>query len=149
MQIPSQFRRLMTIRMSEDEPRMLVMTEGPDGCVMVLTPVDWGNYMEDMLKLDDMDDDEHLDLMREVLSVATNVTVDSQWRVKLPTELAAFARLDKQVEIHGHMDRIEIWDTEVRKEYMSKKTFDKNKIVKRLYRPKLRKQSDPNEQTDK
>ena len=124
------------------------MTQGPDGCIMAFAPSDWGWYMDEMLEIDDMEDEEHLDMMREVLSPATNVSVDSQWRLKIPEKLAEYAKLDRDVEIVGHIDRIEIWSSEVRQEYMSVKKSDNSKVIKRVFRPKPKRSRIPEVNTD-
>jgi len=104
--------------MSEDEPRMLVMTQGHNGCIYAFPPPIWKDYMDRMMELD-MDDEDRLDLMREVLSQTSNSLIDAQWRVKLPEDLAHYAKIDREVEITGLMDRIELWNPEVRKEYQA------------------------------
>jgi len=121
---------------------MLVLTEGPDRCIYAFPPHDWQFYMEQMLTLDDISDEDHTDMIREVLAPATNCNVDSQWRVKLPPELAEYAMIDKEVRIVGHIDRFEIWNPDVYDKYMAKEKPDKSKTIKRVFRPKIRKYKD-------
>ena len=97
--------------------------------------------MEKMLTLDDMSDEDHTDMIREVLAPATNCSIDSQWRVKIPAELAAYAKLDKDVRIVGHIDRFEIWNPKFYEQYMTKEKPDKSSTIKLVFRPTLRKQN--------
>ncbi len=118
---------------------MLVLTEGPDRCIYAFPPQDWAYYMEQMLTLDDMSDEDHTNMIREVLAPATNCNVDNQWRVKLPSELVEYAMIDKEVRIVGYIDRFEIWNPDTYDRYMAKEKPDKSKTIKRVFRPKIRK----------
>lgn len=48
---------------------------------------------------------------------ATDVNVDSQGRIAIPTSIAALAKLDKATVIVGMGDHVEIWDPAVFKDY--------------------------------
>ena len=95
--------------------------------------------MEKMLTLEDIPDEEHTDVIREVLAPATNCSIDNQWRVKIPAELAEYAKLDKDIRIVGHIDRFEIWNPKIHDQYMAKEKADKSKMIKQVFRPTLRK----------
>jgi MraZ protein len=131
--------------MSDDAHRALVLTEGPDNCINAFPPEDWQYYMEKMVTLEDMTDEDHTDMIREVLAPATNCAVDNQWRVKIPPELAKYAKLDKDVRIVGHIDRFEIWNPQMYERYMVKEKPDKSNTIKRVFRPMLRKTRQPEE----
>jgi len=113
--------------MPEQQPRMAVMTRGNDNCIYLFTPQAWDYYMDRLLDLD-LPDAERLSLMREVLAPAANCMIDNQWRVKLPEELAGYAQLDRKLEIVGQIDRLEIWNPELRRQYRDKVNADYNKI---------------------
>ena len=48
---------------------------------------------------------------------ATDVNVDSQGRIAIPTSIAALAKLDKATVIVGMGDHVETWDPAVFKDY--------------------------------
>ena len=115
---------------------MLVMTRGPNSCIYAFPPAIWDYYMDQMLDLD-MADEDRLELMRAVLSPATNCMIDSQWRVKLPEELTQHAELDREVEIVGLIDRLEIWNPEARIKYQEQRKADYTKTSMPLFIGKM------------
>jgi MraZ protein len=52
-------------------------------------------------------------------SMAFEATLDRQGRVLIPTKLARYAGLDRDVTITGVDDRLEIWNTEEWDSYVS------------------------------
>ena len=50
-------------------------------------------------------------LSRMVFSMAFEATLDRQGRVLIPTKLARYAGLSRDVTVAGVDDRLEIWDT--------------------------------------
>lgn len=50
--------------------------------------------------------------VREIVSNAVEVVPDKQGRILIPVWLKETAGLDGTVLLHGHIDRIEIWDPE-------------------------------------
>ena len=52
-------------------------------------------------------------------SMAYEATLDRQGRVLIPTKLARYAGLQREVTITGVDDRLEIWDTEEWNRYLT------------------------------
>jgi MraZ protein len=52
-------------------------------------------------------------------SMAFEATLDRQGRVLIPTKLARYAGLERDVTITGVDDRLEIWNTEEWDDYVS------------------------------
>ncbi len=51
-------------------------------------------------------------LSRMFFSMAFEATLDRQGRVLIPTKLAGYAGLNRDITVAGVDDRLEIWDTE-------------------------------------
>ena len=58
-------------------------------------------------------------LSRMFFSMAFEATLDRQGRVLIPTKLAQYAGLGKDVTVTGVDDRLEIWDTQEWDRYVS------------------------------
>jgi len=110
--IPSQFKRLMV----ESDHDTFVMTRGISNCIFAYPFSAWEHYMIAMRRMK-VPTHERLKTMRIILAWASNCTFDSQGRLKIPTRLAGFAKLDRNVMIVGHQDRLEIWNKDVYEKY--------------------------------
>ena len=58
-------------------------------------------------------------LSRMFFSMAFEATLDRQGRVLIPTKLAQYADLSRDVTVTGVDDRLEIWDTEEWNRYLT------------------------------
>ena len=58
-------------------------------------------------------------LSRMFFSMAFEATVDRQGRVLIPTKLADYAGLSRDITVAGVDDRLEIWDTEEWNRYVA------------------------------
>ncbi len=58
-------------------------------------------------------------LSRTFFSMAFEATLDRQGRVLIPTKLAQYAGLRRDVTVTGVDDRLEIWDTEEWNRYVT------------------------------
>ncbi len=110
--IPSQFVRLM----KPEDQDTFVMTRGLNGCIFCFPYTSFEHYTRAMRRLK-LPTAERLKVMRIILAWATNCTLDSQRRVKIPPRLAKHAGLGREVMIVGHQDRIEIWNRAKYEEY--------------------------------
>lgn len=126
---------------------MLVMTRGPDSCIYAFPLPAWLYYMDQMLDLE-IPTDERLKLMRGVLSRATNCSIDNQWRVKLPPDLVSYAKLDREAEIVGFHDRLEIWNPNIHSSYQEDESFDYDKVINNLFIDKMPGSGRPEKERD-
>jgi MraZ protein len=101
--IPSKFREVL----GDD----FVVTKGLDGCLFVYDNAEW-NTFEEKLKALPLMNKESRKFVRFFLAGASNVEVDKQGRILLPSVLREFAGLDKDVVLVGVGGRIEIWSKE-------------------------------------
>ena len=58
-------------------------------------------------------------LSRMFFSMAFEATLDRQGRVLIPTKLAGYAGLNRDITVAGVDDRLEIWDTEEWNRYVT------------------------------
>ena len=80
---------------------------------LTLFPEDvWSGVRERLLELR-RDRRDLADILRDVMSRATDVEPDKQGRILIPGWLQARAKLNGGVLLIGAMDRIEIWNPEV------------------------------------
>ena len=89
--------------------RTFVATRGADLCIIIYPLAVW-NTIE--TKLINLNKGRALNrhFTRNFIRYAEALRYDSQGRIALPTGLVAYAGIDKNIEIVGMIDRIEIWD---------------------------------------
>ena len=101
--VPSKFREQLG-----DE---FVVTKGLDGCLFVYENSEWKSFEEKLKELP-MSHRDTRKFARFFLAGASQVEVDKQGRILIPSVLRAFAGLDKDVVLVGVGARIEIWSKE-------------------------------------
>jgi MraZ protein len=65
---------------------------------------------------------------------AQRVELDSQGRVRIPPELAEFARLDKEVVLLGVQDHVEVWAADRWKSYLAERQGHYDEIAEAAFR---------------
>lgn len=86
------------------------MTKGVDRCLFAFPPEEWASFKANIKANADLSA-RGRQLSRMFFSMAFEATLDRQGRVLIPTKLARYAGLTKDVTITGVDDRLEIWDT--------------------------------------
>lgn len=103
--LPSAFRRE-----ADGDRFVLLQWEKP---YLVLFPQSvWTEKQEGLLDLRRSGDDAAR-YVRELLSMAVEVTPDKQGRILVPGWLQEAGSLDGTVLLNGNIDRVELWDPEV------------------------------------
>ena len=120
IQLPAEFRELMSFG---DNPRMLVMTKGPDDCIYVFMPKDFEKYTAKFSEMQIGKKDKNR-LKRIMASSTVNCKIDGQWRMKLPEKLVRHAAIEKEVKIVGLLDKIELWNPTRYEAYIKSGDFD-------------------------
>lgn len=105
--IPAKMRKAL----SPSNDRTFVATRGADRCI-VIYPLEIWNAIESKLINLSKGRALHRHFTRNFIRHAEAVRYDSQGRIALPTDLIDYAGIDKNIEIVGMIDRIEIWDPE-------------------------------------
>ncbi len=98
--IPAKFR--------EDLGECFYVTKGLDGCLFVLSPLEWRRLQEKVMA---MPISKARSLQRFFFSGAAEVETDKQGRILVPQHLREHAGLTKDVTVIGASSRAEIWDS--------------------------------------
>ncbi|CAM2954816.1 MULTISPECIES: division/cell wall cluster transcriptional repressor MraZ [Salinicoccus] len=101
--VPSKFR--------DDLNGQFIITRGLDQCLFGYTLEEWAQIEKRMSALPLTKKDARK-FMRMFFSGATEVEVDKQGRINIPTNLREYADLTKECTVIGVSHRIEIWSTE-------------------------------------
>jgi MraZ protein len=86
-----------------------VVTKGVDRCLFAFPPDEWAAFKSNIKANADLSA-KGRQLSRMFFSMAFEATLDRQGRVLIPTKLAQYAGLDREVTLTGVDDRLEIWD---------------------------------------
>ena len=88
----------------------IVITKGVDRCLFAFPPEEWAAFKAN-IKANAGLSAKGRQLSRMFFSMAFEATLDRQGRVLIPTKLARYAGLNRDVTVAGVDDRLEIWDT--------------------------------------
>ena len=70
--------------------------------------------------------------IREFLNYVNECELDSQNRIVIPPQLLQFAKLKKEVTVLGLLDKMEIWDPEIKKSYDNSMTKSYEEIAEKV-----------------
>jgi MraZ protein len=96
--------------------RTFIATRGPDPCIVLYPMEVWQQIEKKLINLNKRRV-LHRHYTRNFVRHAEMVQYDQQGRIPVPTELIEYAGIDKDVEIVGMIDHIEIWDPDGLAEY--------------------------------
>jgi MraZ protein len=96
----------------------IVITKGVDRCLFAFPPDEWAAFKANIKANADLSS-KGRQLSRMFFSMAFEAVLDRQGRVLIPTKLAQYAGLDRDVTVAGVDDRLEIWSTAEWNEYLS------------------------------
>lgn len=105
--IPAKLRRSLTAEARDS----FVVLPGFDGCLDLYPLDEWRRYDEKLRSLPPGDVRARR-FRRILLENATEVQVDGQGRVQLPSKLLELAGIGKEAVVLGVVDHIEIWNPE-------------------------------------
>lgn len=106
--IPAPMRRDADTKESIDT---FYIAPGFDGCVALYSPVEW-KRIADQLRAIPLGDRDGRAFVRAFLMDVSQVTVDGQGRISIPSSLMSRAGLGKEAVLHGTLRCIEIWNPE-------------------------------------
>lgn len=101
--IPSKYREMLG--------DTFVVTRGLDGCLFVYDQNEWTAFETKLKELPLLDKNAR-QFVRYFMAGATDVEVDKQGRILLPSILREFAGIEKDVLLVGVGTHIEIWSKE-------------------------------------
>lgn len=121
--IPAKFRDLLN--------EGFVITRGLDNCIFGY-PMDEWRKLEGKLKALPMTKKDTRAFARFFFSGATEVEVDKQGRINIPTTLMEYAKLTKECIVVGVSSRIEIWAKESWESYFEESESSFNEIAENI-----------------
>lgn len=101
--IPAKFR--------ESLGNKCVLTLGLDGCIFLFPLPEWEKLAKKIATLPLARKEARL-FSRHFFSNASDVEMDKQGRIPIPTKLAELVKMEKDATVIGVSSRIEIWPTE-------------------------------------
>ena len=110
-------RVILPKKMKEQTGNDLVLTQGLDGCVYILTPEEWLILQN---KISRLPMSKGLTISHFFNPYKTDVTADKQGRVQIPLPLRKLANIEGNVMLIGNGNRIEIWNPDRFNEMMQK-----------------------------
>lgn len=121
--IPSKFR--------EELGNTFVITRGLDNCLFGY-PMDEWRKLEEKLKELPMTKKDARAFARFFFSGATEVEIDKQGRINIPSTLATYAKLEKECVVLGVSSKIEIWAKDSWESYFNEAEDSFNEIAENL-----------------
>ena len=105
MAMPARYRE----RLMETCGGRLVVTVDRDRCLLVYPLHEWEIIEAQLVNLPSLNKQARL-LQRLLIGYATEMELDSQGRILMPTMLREYAQLDKKIVLIGQGKKFEIWD---------------------------------------
>ncbi len=102
--LPQKFRKIFE--------KQAYLTQHREGCLALWTPSEFERQLAEMRQEQKLDK-AHRNRVRIWSAASTDVDIDAQGRIAIPTYLRTFARLDGKVLVNGAIDRVEIWSPAV------------------------------------
>ncbi len=125
--LPTKFRKYIL----PESNNSLILTRGIDDCLFVYPLKEWEKEERVLMDMNIYDEKERI-VKREMLAFVSEVEMDSQYRILIPKDLMKFAQLDKEVEMIGMLDKIEIWNPEIRNKYNMTNTQTYSQIAQSI-----------------
>ncbi len=97
----------------------VILSRGFEKCIFIYDKEDWVTEANKQVDIP-INDKRVRELKRYMYASATDTPIDEQGRVVLPTSLKDYAGLNKKTVVIGAGDHIEVWDTQVWREYLPK-----------------------------
>jgi MraZ protein len=113
--IPLRLRKYV----SHEANDTFVITRGYEQCLFVY-PLDEWSKLEESIRHLSPTNPQHRFFMRTLLEGATESQLDSQSRITIPRELLLLAQIENEVLILGVLERIEVWNPRIYREYQKK-----------------------------
>lgn len=120
--IPSKYKKYIEeITPDIDVRGRVVLVKGREKCIEVFPAQDWGAMVASYNQGMSLTDNGSKDDIRKKSRDAFEADIDRSGRIRVPSKLKEYAGLSKKVVMIGVIDRFEIWDEAVLKEFDSKK----------------------------
>lgn len=107
--IPAKFR--------EELGNKMIVTQGLDGCLSIYTPESWAKIYASLQALPNTKREARA-YVRILTSRASEVELDNQGRILIPSKLIQIAAIEKECIIVGAGEKVEIWAKKLWDAYM-------------------------------
>jgi MraZ protein len=125
--IPAKLRK----HVSPEANDTFIMTRGTASCIDVY-PLDQWQLLEDKLKSLNQFKPTDSRFVRTLLQHIAEDSLDAQSRLLIPQELKDYAKIDKEVLILGVLNKIEVWNPEIFKEYLNQSSETYEEIAAKV-----------------
>jgi MraZ protein len=110
--LPKKFRE----QISEND---VVLSKGFETCIYIYAKEDWTQTVHKQVE-SSAGSVKQTDLERYLYASASEVSIDSQGRLVLPSNLKDYARISDKTAVVGVGDHIEVWDKDTWQKHLEK-----------------------------
>lgn len=110
--LPAKFRKYI----NPEADNKVILTRGMDECLLVYPLDEWEKVKTGLSRYNQFNSDQRF-FIRQFLNFVNECELDSQNRILIPPQLIQFAKLKKEVVVLGLLDKMEIWDPEIKERY--------------------------------
>lgn len=126
--LPAKFRKNVPIECNSQ----LILTRGIDECVKLYPKNIWDEkVLNGLMQLNTMQGNARK-FVREMLYFVNEVEIDSQGRILVPPQLMQFANFDKEIELIGTIESIEIWNPKTKEKYDEAEPVSYNELAEKI-----------------
>lgn len=129
--IDAKNRMIVPSKHREQLGHSCVLTKGLDKCLYIYTMADWEKQMEKVALLPESDPKVRA-FIRHFCGNAAECEFDKQGRIVIPSELKAYANIDKELVTLGAMKKIEVWSKDCWEDPDSEHKMDSEEFAKTL-----------------
>jgi len=127
--IPAKLRKYVSAEANDT----FVVTRGYERCLFVY-PLDEWSKLEHSIRELSTTNPQHRFFMRTLLEKATECQLDGQSRIIIPKELLQFAGIENEVLILGVLERIEVWNPKIYREYQTSQSESYENVAQNVLR---------------
>ncbi|MEO6695569.1 MAG: division/cell wall cluster transcriptional repressor MraZ [Ignavibacteria bacterium] len=110
--LPAKFRKYM----KPEADNKLILTRGMDECLLVYPQDEWEKVKVGLTRYNQFNAEQRF-FIREFLNYVNECELDSQNRIVIPPQLMQFAKFNKEVVVIGLLDKMEIWNPQIKAKY--------------------------------
>jgi MraZ protein len=132
--IPANFRKYI----KPEAHNKLVITRGLDQSLWLYPNDEWEKYKAALMQYNTFDSKQRF-FLRQFLHFVRTLEIDSQNRILIPSMHIEFAQLGKEIELEGMLDKIEIWNPDIRNSYNGSQDMTYEDIAQQIYESTLKK----------
>lgn len=124
--------KLLRAALGSNEPLTVILGPGTDGCLALYSPEAF-RLMGERLSAGPPTRSEVRAFSRLFYARAQGVELDSQGRLRVPSDLQQIAGLQREVAVVGVRDHVELWDVGRWEQYLLEKQPHYDEIAERAF----------------